>query len=147
MSDPSTRPYLVRAIYDWCCDAGFTPYISVKVDAQTRVPMEYVKNGEIVLNISPDATRNITLGRDEIRFSARFNGVSREISVPVPAIAAIFAKENGQGLFFPPEPAGEAADVGAAGAPEEGTGAPQGPDDPPPGGPPARGRPRLQVVK
>ena len=147
MSDPSTKPYLVRAIYDWCCDGGYTPYISVKVDAQTRVPMEYVKNGEIVLNISPDATRNITLGREEIRFSARFNGVSREISVPVPAIAAIFAKENGQGLFFPTETAEESAQGVPAGDEAEVTAAPRDPDDPGPGSPPARGRPRLQVVK
>ena len=146
MSDPSTKPYLVRAIYDWCCDGGFTPYISVKVDAQTRVPMEYVKKGEIVLNISPDATRNITLGREEIQFSARFNGVSREISVPIAAVAAIFAKENGQGLFFPADPAADTTPPASTGEAVEGPPA-QGPDEPSPGAPPARGRPRLQVVK
>ncbi len=147
MPDPSTKPYLVRAIYDWCCDAGYTPYISVKVDEQTRVPMEYVKNGEIVLNISPDATRNITLGREEVRFSARFNGVSREISVPIGTIGAIFAKENGQGFFFPAESpdGGEATAAGPDG--ESDPRSPRDPDDPGNAGPPARGRPRLQVVK
>ena len=81
-------------------DNGFTPYIAVKVDSTTRVPMEYVRNGEIVLNISPDATRNLKIGNELIQFSARFNGVSREVSVPVAAVAGIFAKENGQGLAF-----------------------------------------------
>ncbi|MBC7779223.1 MAG: ClpXP protease specificity-enhancing factor [Proteobacteria bacterium] len=144
MTDPSTKPYLVRAIYEWCSDLGFTPYISVKVDETTRVPLEYVKNGEIVLNISQDATRNITLGREVVQFSARFNGVSREITVPIPSIAAIFAKENGQGLFFPSEPAagsgaqaGETAETGAS----SGEAGPNNPTKP--GGT----RPRLQVVK
>ena len=78
----STTPYLIRAIWEWCVDNGLTPYIAVKVDGTTRVPMEYVRNGEIVLNISPDATRNLKIGNDLIQFSARFNGVSREVSVP-----------------------------------------------------------------
>jgi len=148
MTDPTTKPYLVRAIYEWCSDLGFTPYISVKVDETTRVPLEYVKNGEIVLNISLDATRNITLGREAVQFSARFNGVSREITVPILAIAAIFAKENGQGLFFPPEQVGSASG--------QGTDAPESPATPTtdadaagPTTPPKPGgsRPRLQVVK
>ena len=79
---PSTTPYLIRALYEWCCDSGQTPYIAVQVDAATRVPMEYVKDGEIVLNISPDATRNLKIDNDLIRFSARFNGVSQEVSIP-----------------------------------------------------------------
>jgi len=96
----STRPYMIRAIYDWCADSGFTPYIVVKVDRFTKVPMEYVKNGEIVLNLSPDATHKLTLGNDVIQFSARFGGVSREISVPVETVGGIFAKETAQGIFF-----------------------------------------------
>jgi stringent starvation protein B len=143
MTDPTTKPYLVRAIYEWCSDSGYTPYLSVKVDESTRVPLEYVKNGEIVLNISQDATRNITLGRDSVQFSARFNGVSREISVPIHAVAAIFARENGQGLFFPTEP--------ASGTPGQGTDAPEsapdGGDEPGPDTPTRPSRPRLQVVK
>jgi len=103
MKDIPTKPYFIRAIYEWCSDSGFTPYLSVKVDGQTRVPREHVKDGEIVLNIGHDATRHLTLGSDVIQFSARFNGVSREMSVPMSAVIGIFAKETMQGMFFPPE--------------------------------------------
>jgi stringent starvation protein B len=100
MKEISTKPYLIRAIYDWCSDSGYTPYLSIKVDEQTRVPDEFVKNGEITLNISDDAAHHLTLGNDLIQFSARFNGVSREISVPVNAVQGIFAKEISQGILF-----------------------------------------------
>jgi stringent starvation protein B len=110
VSEISTKPYLLRAIFEWCCDCGFTPYLSVRVDATTRVPMEYVKNNEIVLNISSGATRNLTIDNDRVQFSARFNGVSREISVPIGNVSGIFARENAEGMMFPPEP----ASVGAA---------------------------------
>ena len=109
MKELSTKPYLIRAIYDWCSDSGYTPYLSVKVDEQTRVPNEFVKNGEIILNISDDAAHHLTLGNDVIQFSARFNGVSREISVPVNAVQGIFAKEISQGILFPPEGNGNTA--------------------------------------
>lgn len=109
MNELSTKPYIIRAIYEWCADAGFTPYLSVKVDGNMRVPLEYVKNGEIVLSVSQQATRNLTIGNDLIQFSARFNGVSREISVPTHAVQAIFARENGHGYFFEAEPAPPAA--------------------------------------
>jgi stringent starvation protein B len=105
VSEISTKPYLLRALYEWCCDCGFTPFLSVRVDATTRVPMEYVKNNEIVLNISTGATRNLTIDNDMVQFSARFNGVSREISVPIANVAGIFARENAEGMMFPPEPA------------------------------------------
>ncbi len=105
MAELSTKPYLIRAIYEWCADSGFTPYLSVKVDANTRVPMEYVKNGEIVLSVGQQATRNLTIGNDLVQFSARFNGVSREIAVPIYAVQSIFARENGRGVFFDPETA------------------------------------------
>jgi stringent starvation protein B len=111
VADLSTKPYMIRAIYEWCADCGFTPYLSVKPDQNTRVPMEYVKNGEIVLSISQAATRNLTIGNDVIQFSARFNGVSREISVPVYAVLAAFARENGKGVYFDPEPAPESIPV------------------------------------
>ena len=131
----STRPYLIRAIYEWCSDSGLTPYLSVKVNAQTRVPTEFVKNGEIVLNISPDATHRLTIGDDAVQFSARFNGVSRECSVPVEAVIGVFARENSQGLFFPPEPAAQTdATVAPAGEPAS---------TPPTNG----GKPKLQIVK
>lgn len=110
----STKPYLIRAIYEWCSDNGYTPYLSVKVDAQTRVPNEFVKNGEIILNIRDDAVHHLTLGNDLIQFSARFDGVSREISVPVDSVQGIFAKETSQGVLFPPEeadPAKPEADI------------------------------------
>jgi stringent starvation protein B len=100
MADVSTKPYFIRAIYEWCSDCGFTPYLSVRVDDRTRVPVEYVKNGEIVLNVSLNATRNLTINNELIQFSARFNGVSREVSIPVDRVQGIFARENGQGAFF-----------------------------------------------
>jgi stringent starvation protein B len=103
MKTQATKPYLIRAIYEWCTDSGFTPYLAVKVDTQTRVPIEHVKGGEIVLNISQSATHRLTLGNEFIEFSARFNGVSKEISIPINAVSGIFAKENGQGLVFSPE--------------------------------------------
>ncbi|HZP94108.1 MAG TPA: ClpXP protease specificity-enhancing factor [Burkholderiales bacterium] len=134
-----TTPYLIRAIYEWCCDNGLTPYLAVKVDRHTRVPTEYVKNGEIVLNVSPDATHNLKIGNELIQFSARFAGVSRELSIPVPAVAGIFAKETGQGLAFsvsPGETSGPEATKSLPGLASE-------KDHPTPPG----GRPKLQVIK
>ncbi len=115
-ADLSTKPYLIRAIYEWCADAGFTPYLSVKVDQHTRVPMEYVKNGEIVLSISQQATRDLTIGNEVVQFSARFNGTSREISVPIYAIQGAFARENGRGVFFDPESAPDVLEPAATAA-------------------------------
>lgn len=100
MSETSTKPYLLRAIYEWCTDNGYTPYLAVSVDSQTRVPREFVKNGEIVLNIGFTATSGLKLDNDVIHFSARFGGVSREIVVPVENVSAIYARENGQGMAF-----------------------------------------------
>ena len=117
MPELSTKPYLIRAIYEWCADCGFTPYLNVKVDANTRVPMEYVKNGEIVLSVSQQATRNLTIGNDLVQFSARFNGVSREIAVPIYAVQSIFARENGRGVFFDPETSPEQAPAQAPAGP------------------------------
>lgn len=114
MSENSTKPYLLRALYEWCTDNGYTPYIAVMVDGNTRVPMEFVKNGEIVLNISFDATGHLKIDNDFIHFKARFGGVSREIVVPVENVSAIYARENGQGMAFevirdqePKEPKGK----------------------------------------
>ncbi|MCC2959898.1 ClpXP protease specificity-enhancing factor [Massilia sp. IC2-278] len=100
MPDISTKPYLLRAIYEWCTDSGFTPYLAVKVDAATTVPMEYVRKGEIILNISYGATSSLKMDNDAIHFRARFAGVSREIYVPVQNVLAIYANENGQGMAF-----------------------------------------------
>lgn len=133
MAERSTKPYLIRAIHEWCADCGSTPYLSVKVDENTRVPMEFVKDGEIVLNLSHDATHKLTIGNDLVQFSARFSGVSRECSVPMSAVIGIFARENGRGLFFSPE--NEISDGTAPSAASE----PEPPPTPP--------RPKLQIVK
>jgi stringent starvation protein B len=133
VNETSTKPYLIRAIFDWCADNGYTPYLSVKVDANTRVPMAYVKNGEIVLNISMDAVQHLQLGNEDISCGGRFGGVAHQIVVPVAAVTGIFAKETGQGLAFQGQE--------SVPADEEGHAADEPPDEPPPG------RPRLRVVK
>ena len=102
-SGTSTRPYLIRALYEWCTDNGFTPYVAVAVDPTVQVPREYVKNNEIVLNIGFDATSSLTLGNEFIEFKARFGGIAREILVPINHVIAIYARENGQGMAFPLE--------------------------------------------
>ena len=99
----STRPYLIRALYEWCTDNGFTPYVAVSVDNTVQVPREHVKNNEIVLNIGFDATSSLTLGNEFIEFKARFGGTAREILVPISHVIAIYARENGQGMAFPLE--------------------------------------------
>jgi stringent starvation protein B len=134
VAEISTKPYLIRALYEWCADSGFTPQLLVAVDGRTRVPPGFVKDGQIVLNISAGATRNLTLDNEWIQFSARFGGVSHEIAIPVGRVAAIFARENGQGLHFEP--------VDAAGSPDQAP--PSTPDEPPV---PPKGRPTLKVVK
>jgi stringent starvation protein B len=134
MPERSTKPYLIRAIHQWCSDSGYTPYISVKVDANTRVPAECVKDGEIVLNVGYDATHRLTIGEEALQFAARFNGVSRECSVPISAVLGIFARENGKGLYFPPEDAPADAAKPAA--------SPEAPEASPNGG-----KPKLQIVK
>jgi stringent starvation protein B len=101
----STRPYLIRALHEWCIDNGFTPLITVHVDANTQVPKEHVKDKEIVLNLSFDATSGLKLGNDYIEFKARFSGVARDIIVPVNRVVAIYARENSQGMAFPNLPA------------------------------------------
>jgi len=131
----STKPYLLRALYEWCVDNGFTPYVTVAVDARTQVPREYVRDGEIVLNIGPLATQRLKIGNEMLEFSARFNGVARELSIPVDAIAAIYARENGHGMSFESPAAAGAAGSG---------------DVPPPSGenpPPQGGKPVLRRIK
>ena len=98
----STRPYLIRALHEWCTDNGFTPYLAVRVDSSVQVPMEYVNEGEIVLNLSLEATSGLRMGNDFIEFTARFAGKPRDIMVPVGRVTAIYARENGQGMAFPP---------------------------------------------
>ncbi len=106
------RPYLIRAMYDWICDNGLTPHLAVDAHYPgTRVPQEFVQDGQIVLNLAPRAVQGLVAGNDEIIFSARFGGVPRNLVVPVGAVLAIYARENGQGMAFsadeippPPEP-------------------------------------------
>ena len=106
MSDiPSNTPYLIRALHQWCTDFGFTPFIAVFVDASVEVPMEFVKNDEIVLNLSLEACHQLALENDWISFQARFGGIPRKIMVPVSHVLAIYARENGQGMSFPFDPA------------------------------------------
>mgnify|MGYP001473500348 CR=1 FL=1 len=157
----STRPYLIRALYEWCTDNGLTPYVAVRVDDTVRVPREYVKDGEIVLNISMDATSALKLGNDYIEFKARFVGVARDIMIPLGRVMAIYARENGQGMAFPVAvESGEEADAAAPAPPakasplssvpaagvEASAGEGEGGDEPP--RPPAGGpRPALKRVK
>ncbi|MEW6314074.1 MAG: ClpXP protease specificity-enhancing factor [Pseudomonadota bacterium] len=140
MNDLSTKPYLIRAIYEWCGDNGFTPYLSVRVDEHTRVPVEHVKEGTIVLNIGAAATHHLVMDNEAVRFSARFGGVARDIYVPVAAVTGIYAKENGQGLLFqvPAQGMVQPATANAAATTPE----PDRPTTPPTGG-----RPRLHVIK
>ena len=163
LESTSTRPYLIRALYDWCTDNGLTPYVAVQVDDTVQVPREYVKNGEIVLNISFDATSSLKLGNEFIEFKARFAGTAREIMVPVNRVIAIYARENGQGMAFPVPvpgtPAEEASrpsplsSVPAAPGEAEGKvvqlvtpeGGSQPPEDPP--RPPSGPRPALKRIK
>lgn len=114
----STRPYLIRALHDWCTDNGFTPYLAVHVDDSVDVPREYVKNNEIVLNVGFEATSGLQLGNDLIEFKARFGGVARDICVPVDHVVAIYARENGQGMAFPmPSAPGTAPSMGSDDSP------------------------------
>jgi stringent starvation protein B len=100
VSDLSTRPYLIRAIYEWCVDSGLTPYLAVRVDEHTEVPRSHVKDGEIVLNLSPEAVHKLQMGNEMITCTGRFGGVPFDLMVPVVAAIGIFAKETGQGLVF-----------------------------------------------
>jgi len=100
MSDLSTRPYLIRAIYEWCIDSALTPYLAVRVNDKTEVPMTYVKDGEITLNMGSGAVRNLELGNEFISCNSRFGGIPFQLFIPVEAVIGIFAKESGQGLVF-----------------------------------------------
>jgi len=164
----STRPYLLRALHDWCTDNGFTPYVAVHVGPTVQVPMEYVKNNEIVLNIGFEATSSLQMGNEFIEFKARFGGTSREIRVPIDHVVAIYARENGQGMAFPVPTAGAEAGAStpaaaaspspvrglrlASSEPEAGVGssdsaAPADEEPPPPDPASPGGRPALKRIK
>jgi stringent starvation protein B len=155
MAEISTKPYLLRALYEWCVDNGYTPHLAVKVDSRTQVPSEYVRNGEITLNIGPTAVHKLQMGNELIEFSARFGGVARQISVPIGNVYALYARETGHGMTFDVEPPKPAAQAGAevepaiplptrtSLAPVEGTG--DTPEETPPGRP--GGKPTLRRIK
>jgi stringent starvation protein B len=163
-SDTSTKPYLIRAIHEWCSDNGYTPYLVVAVrDDYTQVPEEYVKNDEIVLNVAFDATKNLMIKNDYISFLARFGGVSREIVVPIGAVLSIFARETGDGMGFEYEesegaystenvvsltPGENKLSLVSEGEQTQLAQPPEDEPEPDPDKPPSRaGRPRLKIVK
>jgi stringent starvation protein B len=147
-----TKPYLLRALYEWCVDNGYTPHLAVKVDSRAQVPSEYVKNGEITLNISPSAVHKLQMGNELIEFSARFAGVARQISVPVAVVYALYARETGHGMTFDvdaPKPAVQAdaeKEPANAGGPSNES---QAPALPAPTEPtkPTGGKPQLRRIK
>ena len=145
MSEIPTRPYILRALYEWCVDNGYTPHLAVKVDAHVQVPSEYVKGGEITLNISPTAVHKLQMGNELIEFSARFGGVARQIAVPIAAVHALYARETGHGMTFDVEAVKPAvqADAEAEPARPVPTALPA-PSDPKK---PTGGKPRLTRVK
>jgi stringent starvation protein B len=135
MSDiPSNKPYLIRALHQWCTDFGFTPFVAVFVDSRVEVPMEFVKNNEIVLNLSVEACHQLQIDNDWISFQARFGGVPRKIMVPVTHVLAIYARENGQGMSFPFDPE-KARDLHIADSSDEGLDKPKS------------AKPSLRIVK
>lgn len=136
----SSRPYLIRAIYDWIVDSGLTPYMLVSAQvADVTVPTQYIQDGKIILNVSPSAVRGLELTNEWVMFSARFSGVSMEVSLPPQAVLAIYAKENGRGMVF-----SEEDDVGDNEGPDDLPPTDGGDDEPPQ---PPKGRPSLRVVK
>ena len=173
MPQTSTKPYLIRAIHEWCIDNGYRPHVAVAVDERTVVPREFVRNGEIVLNMSADATNRLRIGNELIEFEARFNRVAREVSIPIENVTAVYAAENGHGMAFD-VPGAEGVAPGEAGSPDgtdrQPASAPTPPRGPalleavptqpaaaeegestapqePPPAPPAGGRPKLTRIK
>ena len=143
MSEIPTKPYLLRALYEWCVDNGYTPHLNVKVDGTCKVPPAYVKDGQIVLNIGPSAVRGLLMDNEWVSFSARFGGVAQEITVPVANVLSIYARETGEGMAFSQLPTSA-----AQGATEEQLeSVSQDSDNPEPGPDRPKGRPTLRVVK
>lgn len=144
-SEIPTKPYLLRALYEWCVDNGYTPHLAVKVDSRTQVPPEYVKNGEITLNIGPTAVHKMQIGNELVEFSARFGGLARQISVPIANVYALYGRETGHGMTFDvdsPKPSMQVVAEAEASSPVDGQDLP--PDPPRPA---AGGRPALRRVK
>ncbi len=152
MAETSTKPYMIRAMHEWCTDNGFTPHIVVKVDANTMVPHAHIRNGQITLNIGSLATNRLVIGNEVIEFQARFSGVTENIYVPVSQVTAVYARETGAGMGFEVEE-GDAQNISTASfaaglekaatssAETTGTQAPESPTEPDPK------RPKLTIVK
>ena len=151
MSEIATKPYLLRALFEWCVDNGYTPHVAVKVDSKTQVPSEYVKNGEITLNVSPSAVHKLQMGNELIEFSARFAGVARQISVPIANVFAIYARETGHGMTFDVDAAAKSVTQAVAeaepAAPKEAPAALPAPSNstPPQPSKPGGGKPKPQL--
>jgi stringent starvation protein B len=152
MKEIPTKPYVLRALFEWCVDNGYTPHLAVKVDSRTQVPPEYVKGGEITLNISPNAVHKLQMGNELIEFSARFGGVARQISVPVANVYALYARETGHGMTFDVEGGtkprvqskAEGETVSANAKPPAALPAPTSPEPPKK---PSGGKPTLRRIK
>ncbi|SAH87204.1 ClpXP protease specificity-enhancing factor [Bordetella ansorpii] len=161
MGETSTKPYLIRALHEWCTDNGYTPYLTVQVDAHTLVPLAHVRDGQITLNVGTLATNKLVLGNEFIEFQARFSGVTENVLVPVSNVSAIYARETGAGMGFEVQPyepseeaAGEedtAATASAAAAlssvPQSEAALAETTDDDTPDGDGPNKRPRLTIVK
>jgi len=147
MGEIPTKPYLLRALYEWCVDNGYTPHLAVKVDAMTQVPAEHVRNGEITLNVSPGAVHKLQMGNDLIEFSARFAGVARQLSVPVANVYALYARETGHGMTFEVDLSKPAPQAEADTEPVAPPAALPAPDEPEPPAKPPAGKPTLRRVK
>ncbi len=148
MGEITTKPYLLRALYEWCVDNGYTPHLAVKVDAQTQVPLEHVRNGEITLNVSPGAVHKLQMGNELIEFSARFAGAARQLSVPVANVYALYARETGHGMTFEVDLSKPAPQAEAESEPLAPPAALPAPADEPPVPPkPPVGKPTLRRVK
>jgi len=161
MPEIPTKPYLLRALYEWCVDNGYTPHLAVKVDSRSQVPSEYVRNGEITLNVSPTAVHKLQMGNDLIEFSARFAGVARQISFPMAGVYALYAKETGHGMTFEVDAAKPSVQIEAEGEPASAKDGPSnepGPAVPPPPAlvapaapteptKPTGGKPQLRRIK
>lgn len=148
MTSVSTKPYLIRAIHEWCVDQGFTPHIAVMIDRHVIVPPGYARDGQIILNLSPDATNQLVIGNETITFQARFGGKAHALLVPIGNVIAVYAAQNGQGMAFEAEPLPESENEAGLGeqsgdAVEDGN---AGADDDKPQPPPAR-RNHLKVIK
>lgn len=137
----SQQPYLLRALYEWCVNAGYTPYLTLRVDGQAQVPPGYARDGEITLNVHPESVQGLDISDDWISFNARFGGVARRVEAPVANVLAIYARETGEGMSFvvPEAMEGDAVDAQEA---DLDTAADLARDKPP-----ARGKPALHIVK